>query len=346
MTGLSVRDLEVSYHGLPLVTGVSFDVRAGERVGLIGESGSGKSLTALAIMGLLGVGLVAHGRVTLGGEELLAAPDRRLCELRGDRISMIFQEPATALNPTRRIGAQVGEALRTHRGLRRRDLRRAVVDLLGRVELPEPERYARLYPHELSGGQRQRVMMAMAISCRPDVLLADEPTTALDATVQAKVINLLDRLVDEQGCALLLITHDLAVVSQTCDRVVTMYGGRVVESGPSADVLGAPRHPYTAALVATAVAATLDGPARIGHLPTIPGSVPAEGRFPSGCPFRDRCGHAIPSCTVMPADRRDGERVVACWNPVADDTDAALGVRESQPEPSAYPVSAQPEDPR
>ncbi len=325
MTALSVRGLDVRFHGQALVTGVSFDVGAGERVGLIGESGSGKSLTALAIMGLLGDGLAAHGHVLLDGEDLLEAPERRLCQLRGDRIAMIFQEPATALNPTRRVGAQVVEALRTHRGLRHRDARRAAVELLERVELPDPARSARLYPHELSGGQRQRVVMAMAISCCPRVLLADEPTTALDATVQAKVIHLLDRLVDEQGCALVLITHDLAVVSQTCDRVVTMYGGHVVESGPSAAVLDAPRHPYTAGLVATAAAVTLDGPTPTGRLPSIPGSVPADGRFPSGCPFRDRCERAVPRCTEVPADRRDGERVVACWNPVPAGARAPAG---------------------
>jgi peptide/nickel transport system ATP-binding protein len=316
MALLSVRDLGVAASDLPLVEGVSLDVDAGERVGLIGESGSGKSLTALAVMGLLGNGLMTTGRVELDGEDLVRASERRRCELRGDRISMIFQEPMTALNPTMRIGAQVGETLRIHRGIGRRAAARAAVELLARVELPEPARYAGLYPHELSGGQRQRGLMAIAISCDPDVILADEPTTALDVTVQRRVLDLLDRLVAEEGCALLLITHDLAVVSEMCDRVLTMYGGRVVESGTTTAMLEAPRHPYTEALLATSAAVSVDGLAPGADLPSIPGFVPGAGHFPSGCPFRARCPHETDACGVMPPLAGLDDHEVACWNPV------------------------------
>jgi oligopeptide/dipeptide ABC transporter ATP-binding protein len=302
---------------LAFVRDVSFDVDAGERVGLIGESGSGKSLTALAVMGLLGEGLTATGRVGLAGEDLVAASERRRCELRGDKIAMIFQEPMTALNPTMRVGAQVGEALRIHRRISRRAATAAAVELLARVELPEPARAAGRFPHELSGGQRQRVMMAIAISCDPDVILADEPTTALDVTVQRRVLDLLDRLVAEEGCALLLITHDLAVVSELCDRVLTMYGGRLVESGSTPDMLGRPRHPYTRALLNTSMAVSVDGAAPGTDLPSIPGSVPSAGSFPAGCPFRVRCDRHLDACVEMPAMTSAGDHSVACWNPVA-----------------------------
>jgi oligopeptide/dipeptide ABC transporter ATP-binding protein len=316
MALLSVAGLGISAPGLDLVSQVSFEVDAGERVGLIGESGSGKSLTALAVMGLLPTGLAATGRVELAGEDLLTASERRRCALRGDKIAMIFQEPMTALNPTQRIGRQVGETLRIHRGVGRREAQRAAVDLLARVELPDPARYADLYPHELSGGQRQRVMMAIAISCDPEVILADEPTTALDVTVQRRVLDLLDRLVAEEGCALMMITHDLAVVSELCDRVLTMYGGRVVEAGTTDELLDRPRHPYTEALVATSQAISVDGAEPGMVLPSIAGSVPAAGRFPRGCPFRDRCPRQVEACVEVPATTTQGSHTVACWNPV------------------------------
>ncbi|MGH9067235.1 MAG: ABC transporter ATP-binding protein [Acidimicrobiales bacterium] len=323
MAGLVVRHLSVRAGELELVRDVSLDVRPGERVGLIGESGSGKSLTALAIVGLLGRGLSGTGEVRLGDEDLMQAGERRRCQLRGDRIAMIFQDPMTALNPTMRVGRQVSEVLRIHRGLHRAEAAAAAVELLARVELPDPAGYARRYPHQLSGGQQQRVMMAMAISCDPEVILADEPTTALDVTVQRRVLELLGRLVDEEGCALLLITHDLAVVSETCDRVVTMYGGRVVESGPAGIMLSRPWHPYTDALLATSHAVSVDGVTVGEELPAIPGSVPAAGRFPPGCPFRDRCPRAGEECHTMPGTTGEGPHQVACWHPVVPVTPAA-----------------------
>ncbi|MCU4184952.1 ABC transporter ATP-binding protein [Acidiferrimicrobium sp. IK] len=322
MAALSVRDLSVRAQGLELVRDVSFEVHSGERVALIGESGSGKSLTAMAIVGLLGRGLSASGEARLGDEDLLGVSERRRCQLRGDRIALIFQDPMTALDPTMRIGRQVGEALRQHRGLSRRQAAEAAVKLLARVEIPDPARYAHSYPHQLSGGLRQRVMMAIAISCDPDVILADEPTTALDVTVQRRVLELLDRLVREEGSALLLITHDLAVVSEMCDRVVTMYGGRVVESGSVESMLTAPQHPYTDALLAASSAVSIDG-ASGEPLPAIAGSVPAAGQFPPGCPYRDRCPRASQQCTTMPPLEAVGDRTVACWHPVGREEPAA-----------------------
>ncbi len=313
---LSVRGLSVSSGPLELVRDVSFDVDAGERVGLIGESGSGKSLTALAVMGLLGEGLRASGSVRLGDEELLEASELRRCQLRGDAIAMVFQEPMSALNPTRRVGDQVGETLRIHRHLSRKAAERAAVDLLSRVEFAEPERYARMYPHELSGGQRQRAMIASAIACDPGVILADEPTTALDVTVQRRVLELLDRLVDEEGCALLLIAHDLAVVSEVCDRVITMYGGRLVESGSVSQIINEPHHPYTQALLATSKALSVSESSLGSQLPSIPGTVPSAGHFPRGCPFQDRCDRRVEACQVMPEVVETDNRALACWNPV------------------------------
>jgi len=315
----------VSVHGGPrLVSDVSFDIARGERVGLIGESGSGKSLTALAIMGLLADELVATGHVYLGGEDLLAASERRRCQLRGSSVSMIFQEPMTALNPTMKVGKQVSEALRAHRKLNRREAHDAAIELLGRVELADPRRCSMMYPHELSGGQRQRVMMAIALACGPDVVLADEPTTALDVTVQRRVLELLDCLVAEQGCALLLITHDLAVASEICDRVLTMYAGRVVEAGPAERMLSSPAHPYTCALLETSLALPVDSPSD-GPLPTIAGNVPPAGAFPSGCPFQERCWRRVEDCKVDPPLQRDGDHAVACWRPVPERTGVTFG---------------------
>jgi peptide/nickel transport system ATP-binding protein len=316
MTALSVRGLGVTAHVGPLVIDVSFELERGGRLGLIGESGSGKSVTGLAILGLLPEGLTARGEVILQGERLTAMTERRRSALRGDRIGMVFQEPMTALNPTMRVGKQIAEVLQLHRGERRALARSHALDLLQRVELPDPEHQARLFPHQLSGGQRQRVVLAMAIACDPAVVIADEPTTALDVTVQAQMLQLMSRLVSEENAALLLISHDLAVISAMCDRVMVMYGGRVVESGSTAAVLRAPQHPYTAGLRATAAAVTLQQPAGRRELPSIPGHVPSAGAFPSGCPFRSRCERASERCQTMPPRESHGDHDVACWHPV------------------------------
>jgi oligopeptide/dipeptide ABC transporter ATP-binding protein len=313
---LSVRGLAVRYRGRRLVQDVSFDVHPGERVGLIGESGSGKSLTALAIMGLLGRGLSAEGEARLDDEDLIAASERRRCQLRGAKVTMVFQEPMTALTPTMRIGRQVSEAIRIHRDVSRADAVAAARDLLRRVDLPDPERYERRYPHELSGGQRQRVMLAMAIACDPQLIIADEPTTALDVTVQRRMLDLLRRLVSEERAALLLITHDIAIVGEMCDRTLTMYGGRLVESAATVSALRAPRHPYTAALVAASRAVSMTSDIPPGRLPSIPGTVPAAGTFPEGCPFRNRCPRADDRCVSMPPLEALDGHLVACWHPV------------------------------
>ncbi|NUW34248.1 ABC transporter ATP-binding protein [Nonomuraea sp. SMC257] len=316
---LTVDGLGVRAGDLELVREVSFGIGPGERVGLIGESGSGKSLTALALMGLLPDGVTASGTARLGGRDLVGVPERRLKDLRGRTVSMVFQEPMTALNPLMRVGAQVAEVMTLH-GVAAGRARERAAELLGRVRLPDPERIARSYPHQLSGGQRQRVMLAIALANEPDLLICDEPTTALDVTVQKQMLE----LIAEVAPALLFITHDLAVVASLCERVLVMYGGRVVESGPLREVFKHPRHRYTEGLLA---ASRL--PPRGTRLATIPGSVPAAGRFPGGCVFRDRCAHATETCETAPEltapeltapdltgpePRGDGH-AFACWHP-------------------------------
>jgi peptide/nickel transport system ATP-binding protein len=254
---LAIDGLTIDAVALRLVSGLSLSVGPGERVGLIGESGSGKSLTAMAAAGLLPRGLTAGGSVRLAGEEVVGAPDRALDRLRGTAVAFVFQEPLTALDPLMRVGGQIAEPLRRRarrdgRRLAAGDVRRTVLDLMVEAALPEPERIARAYPHEISGGQRQRVAIAMALACRPDLLIADEPTTALDVTTQTEILALLDRLVRERGMALLFISHDLPVVATIVERVLVLQRGVVVEEGSIGDVFGAPRHPYTQSLIAAA----------------------------------------------------------------------------------------------
>jgi oligopeptide/dipeptide ABC transporter ATP-binding protein len=318
MSVLQVEGLHVGTADLRLVSDVSFTLSAGERVGLIGESGSGKSLTALALTGLLPEDVHATGNVRLAGvdHQLVGASERQMAGIRGAAMTMVFQEPMTALNPVMRVGDQVAEVMLLH-GTQpdRGAARKAAVALLDRVHLPEPERAARAYPHQLSGGQRQRVMIAIALANGPSVLICDEPTTALDVTVQAQVLDLILGGVAERRSALLFITHDLAVVATVCERVMVMYGGRVVESGPVREVFTRPRHPYTRGLLDTSDLTTVNG----GRLRTIPGTVPAAGRFPDGCVFRNRCPNATEKCAIAPPwTVRDGGGF-ACWHPVGSD---------------------------
>jgi peptide/nickel transport system ATP-binding protein len=328
---LEVRGLSVRTRSTGLLHDVSFGIRHGERVGLIGESGSGKSLTALAVMGLLGEGLHASGEVRLAGHDrnLLTTGERRLSRIRGNDMAMVFQEPMTALNPTMRVGRQVAEAMLLHGTVQRGRTRQAVVELLDQVGLPDPAHVARAYPHQLSGGQRQRVVTAIALANNPMLLICDEPTTALDVTVQALVLDLIVRGVAERDAALLFITHDLGVVASVCERVLVMYGGRIVEAGPVAEVFARPRHRYTQGLLA---ASDLDRPPerRSGGgrspLPTIPGNVPPAGRFPEGCVFRTRCTHATAICEQLPpwtgrdaAPTEDPARGYACFHPAGDE---------------------------
>ncbi|WP_431894902.1 ABC transporter ATP-binding protein [Nonomuraea sp. bgisy101] len=297
---LSVEGLTVRAGDLELVRQVSFGIAHGERVGLIGESGSGKSLTALSLMGLLPEGVSATGSAFLKDQPLVGVPEKRVKDLRGRVVSMVFQEPMTALNPTMRVGAQVSEVMTLH-GTPRAEARARTLDLLRRVGVEAP----RAYPHQLSGGQRQRVMLAIALANEPSLLICDEPTTALDVTVQKQMLE----LIAELAPAVLFITHDLAVVASVCSRVLVMYGGRVVESGPLREVFANPRHRYTEGLIA----ASRLGP-RGTRLPTISGTVPAAGEFPEGCVFSNRCAHATPTCSQEPTLQGEGH-AYACWHP-------------------------------
>ena len=300
---LRVEGLSVTFPGRrgsdagqrQVVRGLDLELHRGELLGLVGESGCGKTMTALAVMGLLPPpGRVTAGRVVLAGEELTALPEQEMRRRRGSRVAMVFQEPMSALNPVFTVGFQVAEAVRAHRAVGRAEARAEAVELLRRVSLPDPARRAGAYPHELSGGQRQRVMMAIALAGDPDVLLADEPTTALDVTVQAEILELVDRLRRDLGLAVVLITHDLAVVGQTCDRVVVMYAGQGVEEAPAAALFESPAHPYSEALLASLP--RLGRPVARGELPVIPGRVPEPGDLPPGCAFHPRCRHAMEVC--------------------------------------------------
>ena len=273
--------------------GISFTLERGGTLGLIGESGCGKSITALALMGLLPDGAGVEGSVRLDGRELLGLPDRDWCALRGNRLAMVFQEPMTALNPLHPIGRQIGETLRLHRGLDAAAARAQALRLLERVQLPQAARRLDAYPHQLSGGQRQRVVIAIALACGPDLLIADEPTTALDVTLQREVLDLIAQLVAEDGMALLLISHDLGVMAENVQRTMVMYGGSIVESGPTAAVFERLAHPYTRGLFA---ARPRLGLARGTRLATIRGRVPELIDLPAGCPFAERCDLAIEAC--------------------------------------------------
>lgn len=312
---LSVEGLSVSSAQHRLVHEISFSLRRGERVALIGESGSGKSLTALSIMGLLPEGVSASGSARFGtGLDLIRATECQLAPVRGNEISMVFQEPMTALNPTKRVGEQVAEVLRIHNTAPgRKAAKTEAVRLLDSVRLPDPASTARAYPHQLSGGQRQRVVLAIALANKPALLLCDEPTTALDVSVQAQMLELISDAVQQNNSALLFITHDLAVVSTLCERVIVMYGGHVVESGSIQEVFRRPRHHYTAGLLA---ASDLTASDDCGRLLTIPGTVPGAGQFPAGCVFRTRCPRADQQCEQEPELVSHGAATAACWHPV------------------------------
>lgn len=315
MSLLSVVDLRVSHEELSLIKGISFEVAPGERLGIIGESGSGKSLTALAIMRLLSPNLSVSGKVILEDTDLLTLRERELARLRGDRIAMIFQEPMAALNPLMRVGSQIEEAVLLHRDVSNAGALTRSLDLLHKVGFPDPQGKYRSFPHQLSGGQRQRVMIAMALACDPVLLLADEPTTALDVTVQSQVLATLAKLVEEEGSALILISHDLAVVSSVCERLMVMYGGTIVEFGPTPQLLQNPHHPYTAGLLATSLAISSEHRVPLGHLPTIAGIVPSAKDTQSGCVFLSRCDRASRACSTAPT-LSGGESGWACWHPV------------------------------
>ena len=306
---VGIRNLRVAFRGVLALHGIDLDVRTGESVGLVGESGCGKSVTWLAALGLLPATAVVGGSVRLAGQELLGARDTVLDEVRGGRIAMIFQDPASALNPVHRIGRQVTEALRLHRGLARAAAQAEALRLMDQVGIPDAARRLRSYPHEMSGGQNQRVMIAMALAGQPELLVADEPTTALDATIQAGILDLLRRLQAETGMALVMISHDLGVISEMCGRVCVMYAGRIVEEAPASALFDRPAHPYSAGLLAALPEMT--GPRM--RLAAIPGGVPEPWNLPPGCAFAPRCPLAEPACDAgPPALRAVGDSRAAC----------------------------------
>jgi peptide/nickel transport system ATP-binding protein len=300
---LSVADLRVGFATegglLQAVDGVSFELRSGEVLAIVGESGSGKSVTAQTIMGLTrSQNSRIEGSVKLGGEELVEASDATMRRLRGDRIGMVFQDPMTSFNPVYRIGSQIAEAMRAHRDDVSKQVARArAVELFEAVGIPEAERRVDDYPHEFSGGMRQRAMIAMALALEPEVLIADEPTTALDVTIQAQILHLLENLNRERGLATILITHDLGVVAEVADRVLVMYGGKVVEEGTLDEIFYDPQHPYTWGLMGSLT--RLDRP-RPRRLPQISGSPPSLLELPQGCAFRPRCPHEFGKCLEVP----------------------------------------------
>ena len=319
---LQVTDLRTSFftdQGVArAVDGVSFSVAPGETVALVGESGCGKTVTSLSILGLVPDPpgkILPSSSIEFRGEELVGASDARMRSIRGNEISMIFQEPMTSLNPVYTVGEQIGEPLRLHRRMGKREAKDRAVELLREVGIPEPVRRFDEYPHQLSGGMRQRVMIAMALACEPALLIADEPTTALDVTIQAQILELLAALKEKRGMAVLLITHDLSVVAEVADRVVVMYAGQVAETGTAREVFGSPAHPYTEGL--------LNSLPRIGRpgqrLQQIPGVVPSPTDWPAGCRFAERCKYRWekgietmpPLLEVVPG--RGEERAARCW---------------------------------
>ncbi|WP_024875488.1 ABC transporter ATP-binding protein [Saccharomonospora piscinae] len=322
MALLEVRDLSVAFHrkGEPSTTAVdsiSFDVEPGQTVGLVGESGCGKSVTSLAIMGLLGRSAEVTGSARFQNEELLTLSQRQLDERRGRDLGMVFQDPLSSLNPVVTIGVQLTEVLLRHRDLNRKQAKGEAVELLARVGIPDPKRRVDEYPHQLSGGMRQRVLIAIALACEPKLLIADEPTTALDVTIQAQILTLLRELVTETGTALIMITHDLGVVAGLCDRVNVMYGGRIVERAQRHELFATPRHPYTHGLLASIP--RLDAP-RGEKLVPVKGSVADNIPWSAGCAFAPRCPSAVDVCRSDPpalvADETRTDSMLRCHNPV------------------------------
>jgi oligopeptide/dipeptide ABC transporter ATP-binding protein len=316
---LSIEGLRVGFRSaggdlVEAVRGVDLAVAPGEAVGIVGESGSGKSLSMLAVMRLLAPSArVAAGRAMFDGEDLLAAGEPRMRALRGRDIAMVFQDPQSSLNPALTIGRQIVDVVRAHRDVGAGEARRIAAEALERVGIADARQRLSAYPHEFSGGMRQRVLIAMAIACRPRLLIADEPTTALDVTVQAQIVDLIAELRRELDLAIVFISHNLQLVAEIVDRVVVMYGGKVVEDGPVAVIERAPRHPYTRLL--QSCVPSLQGP--VGPLTTIEGAPPRLGRMPSGCPFSPRCPQAIPRCAdEMPPSEAHGAHRFACWRPL------------------------------
>ncbi len=312
VSGLTTR-FDTRGGSVTAVNDVSFSVESGRILGLVGESGSGKSVTGFSIMGLVDEpGQVVAGSVTVDGVDLRSLSDDDMRKMRGSRLAMVFQDPMMTLNPVLRIGDQMAMAVRVHRKMPRRDALEESRKALEIVGIPSPAERLKAYPHQLSGGMRQRVAIAMALLHRPSVIIADEPTTALDVSIQGQILAEVRRLADDIGTAIVWVTHDLAVVSSLADDICVMYAGRIVERGTAEQVIGNPRHPYTQGLLDSIPARQEPG----GHLPQIPGSTPQLSRLPSGCPFRPRCSRATEQCkSEPPIDSRDGQ-IVLCHHPL------------------------------
>jgi peptide/nickel transport system ATP-binding protein len=320
---LAIRDLVTEFFTdrgvVRAVDGVSFSIPPRGTLGVVGESGCGKSVTALSVMRLVASppGRIARGRIEYAGKDLLALPLEEMRKIRGNRIAMIFQEPMTSLNPVYTVGEQVGEAVRLHRGKSKAEARAVAIDMFRLVGIPSPEERVDNYPHQLSGGMRQRVMIAMALACEPDLLIADEPTTALDVTIQAQILELLRQLQERLGMSIILITHDLGVVAETCDEVVVMYAGRVVEQAATRTLFAQPRHHYTAGLLRSVPA--YGDTEHASRLQEIEGMVPALWDLPEGCKFVDRCPVAQQRCRdEEPALVPLGDTLVRCHFPLPD----------------------------
>jgi peptide/nickel transport system ATP-binding protein len=312
---VSIRDLKVSFSGVQVLHGIDLDVSRGETLGLVGESGCGKSVTWLAALGLLPGKASVSGSVKVDGQELVGSARSVKESVRGGRIAMIFQDPSSSLNPVKKVGHQIVESLALHRGLKDKAARSEAIQLMERVGIPDAARRFNLYPHEFSGGQCQRLMIAIALAGQPDVLIADEPTTALDVTIQAQILDLLDQIRRETGMAVVFISHDLGAVSQICERVCVMYAGRIVESGPTVELFDRPQHPYTRGLFEAIP--RLDGGRE--RLRAIPGTVPDPRNLPIGCAFAPRCAQVSETCTTAMPDllMRNGQKV-ACFYPHAE----------------------------
>lgn len=318
---LEVKDLETYFFTeegtSKAVNKISFSLKKGETLGIVGESGSGKSITSLSLLRLIPSppGKIVGGNIYFKGEDLLSKTEKQMRSIRGNEISMIFQEPMTSLNPVYSVGEQIAEVIRLHQKLGKKEAWQKAIDMLKLVGIPSPEKRAKQEPHELSGGMRQRVMIAMALACHPEVLIADEPTTALDVTIQAQILELIKNLQKEFGTAVILITHDLGVVYESCDRVAVMYAGKIVEYTTANELFTNPKHPYTIGLLNSLPRLDMDQE----ELTTIPGTVPSPYNMPKGCSFAPRCAHAKKICEQLDPDLQHIDEItqVSCWKHTA-----------------------------
>lgn len=312
---LSVKDLQVQFQtkkGInTAVDGISFSIGKGEILGIVGESGCGKSVSSMSILRLLGTNAkISQGSIKLGNQELLSLSEDEMCKIRGNEIAMIFQDPMTALNPIMTIGDQLIEPLVIHQGYKKKDAWKEAIEVLKKVGIAAPEKRMKEYPHQLSGGMRQRVMIAMAVSCAPKLLIADEPTTALDVTIQAQILELMLELREKLNTAIMLITHDMGVVAETADNILVLYAGKVVEYGSVKDIFNDPKHPYTQGLLSSIPPLTED----VDELNTIEGTVPAPGQMPAGCRFSPRCPYATERCRIeQPGIYHADNAMVSCF---------------------------------